>query len=179
MTTNIDQKIARGVSRQQNALKFVCVDSGLILSNHDDVIKWKHFPRYCLFVRWIHRSPVNSSHKGQWRGALMLPLICVWTNAWVNNRDAGDLRRYRVHYDVTVMPVNCRHTCSITFDVILAIMGRNGGLWPVECQAIIWTNAVLLLIRHVITNLDEILIINLKITSGKGQPIWFRIRRVL
>ena len=33
----------------------------------------------------------------------MLPLICVWTNAWVNNRDAGDLRRYRVHYDVTVM----------------------------------------------------------------------------
>ena len=36
----------------------------------------------------------------------MLPLICVWTNAWVNNRDAGDLRRYRVHYDVTVMISN-------------------------------------------------------------------------
>ena len=39
---------------------------------HDDVIKWKHFPRYWPFVRGIHRSPVNSSHKGQWRGALML-----------------------------------------------------------------------------------------------------------
>ena len=24
-------------------------------------------------------------HKGQWRGALMLPLICAWTNGWVNN----------------------------------------------------------------------------------------------
>ena len=42
-------------------------------------------------------------HKGQWRGALMFSLICVWINVWINNREAGDLRRYRVHYDVTVM----------------------------------------------------------------------------
>ena len=70
---------------------------------HDDVIKWKHFPRYWSFVRGIHRSPVNSTHKGQWRGALMFSLICAWINAWVNNREAGDLRRYRAHYDVTVM----------------------------------------------------------------------------
>ena len=47
--------------------------------------------------------PVNSSHKGQWRGALMFSLICVWINNWVNNGEAGDLRRYRIHYDVTVM----------------------------------------------------------------------------
>ena len=32
---------------------------------HDDVIKWKHFPRYWPFVRGIHRSPVNSPHTGQ------------------------------------------------------------------------------------------------------------------
>ena len=70
---------------------------------HDDVIKWKHFPRYWPFVRGIHRSPVNSPHKGQWRGALMFSLICVWINGWVNNREAGDLRRYRAHHDVTVM----------------------------------------------------------------------------
>ena len=38
---------------------------------HDGVIKWKHFSRYWPFVRGIHRSPVNSLHKGQWRGALM------------------------------------------------------------------------------------------------------------
>ena len=42
-------------------------------------------------------------HQGQWRGALMFPLICAWTNGWTNNRDAGDLRRYRTHYDVTLM----------------------------------------------------------------------------
>ena len=44
---------------------------------HDDVIKWKHFPRHWPFVRGIHRSPGTSSHKGQWRGALMFSLICV------------------------------------------------------------------------------------------------------
>ena len=70
---------------------------------HDDVTKWKHFPRYWPFVRRIHRSPVNSPHKGQWRGALMFSLICVWINGWVNNREAGDLRRYRAHYYVIVM----------------------------------------------------------------------------
>ena len=42
-----------------------------LLMNHDDVIKWKHFPRNWPFVRGIHRSPANSPHKGQWRGALM------------------------------------------------------------------------------------------------------------
>ena len=42
-------------------------------------------------------------HKGKWRGALMLSLICVWTNAWVNNREAGDLRRHHGHYGVIVM----------------------------------------------------------------------------
>ena len=67
---------------------------------HDDVIKWKHFPRYWPFVRGIHRSPVNSPHKGQWRGALMFSLICAWINEWVNNREAGDLRRHRAHNDV-------------------------------------------------------------------------------
>ena len=70
---------------------------------HDDVIKWKHFPFYWPFVRGIHRSRVNSSHKGQWRGVLMFTLICAWINGWVNNREAGDLRRHRARYDVIVM----------------------------------------------------------------------------
>ena len=70
---------------------------------HDDVITWKHFPRYWPFVRGIHRSPVNSPHKGQWRGALVFSLICAWIDDWVNNREAGDLSRHRGHYDVTVI----------------------------------------------------------------------------
>ena len=72
-------------------------------SLHDAVIKWKHFPCYWPFVQGIHRSSVNSPHKGQWRGALMFSLISAWINGWVNNLEAGDLRRHRTHYDVTVM----------------------------------------------------------------------------
>ena len=70
---------------------------------HDNVIKWKHFPRHWPFVRGINRSPVNSPHKGQWRKALMFTLICVWINGCVHTREAGDLRRYCAHYGVTVM----------------------------------------------------------------------------
>ena len=63
----------------------------------------KKFPRYWTFVRGIPRSPVNSPHKGQWRGALMVSLICTWINGWVNNPKAGALRRHRAHYDVIAM----------------------------------------------------------------------------
>ena len=45
---------------------------------HDDIMKGKHFPRYLPFVRGIYGSPVNSLHKGQWRGALMFSLICAF-----------------------------------------------------------------------------------------------------
>ena len=83
-----------------------------VLGNHDDVIKWKRFPRYWPFVRGIHRSPVNSPHKGQWRGALMFALIRVWINGWVNNREAGDLRRHRAHYDVIVMSTYISALCT-------------------------------------------------------------------
>ena len=61
------------------------------------------FSALLAFVWGIHRSPLNSSHKGQRRGALMFSLISVWTNNWMNNRKAGDLRRYQAHYDVIVM----------------------------------------------------------------------------
>ena len=33
----------------------------------------------------------------------MFSLIYAWINGWVNNREAGDLRRHRTHYDITVM----------------------------------------------------------------------------
>ena len=70
---------------------------------HDDVIKWKHFPRYWPFVWGIHRPPVNSPHKGQWCRALMFSLICAWINSWVNNCEGGDLRHHHARYDVIVM----------------------------------------------------------------------------
>ena len=66
---------------------------------------WRHqmetFSAWLVLCAGNSPVPVNSPHKGQWRGALMFSLICM--NGWVNNREAGDLRRYPVHYDVIVM----------------------------------------------------------------------------
>ena len=93
-------------------------------SLYDDVIKWRHFPRYWSFVRGIHRLPVNSPHRGQWRGALMFSLISTWTNGWVNNSEAGDLRRHRAHCDVTVM----RHIDSCKTLIVCHLIFLNGNL---------------------------------------------------
>ena len=91
---------------------------------HDDVIKWKHFLRYWPFVRGIHRWPVNSPHKGQWRGALMFPLICTWRNSWINNREAGYLRSAPLRplwchcnvlvVDFTLLFTTMSHCCNCT-----------------------------------------------------------------
>ena len=69
--------------------------------NHDDVIKWKLFPRYWPFVRGIHRSTVNSLTKAS--DAELWYFLWSRINGWVNNREAVDLRRHHAHYDVTVM----------------------------------------------------------------------------
>ena len=68
---------------------------------------WRHQMETfsALLAICVGNSPVPSEfpHKGQWRGALMFSLICAWINRWVNNREGGDLRRHRTHYDVIVM----------------------------------------------------------------------------
>ena len=47
--------------------------------------------------------PMNSPHKGQWRGALMFFFIWAWINDWVNSHEADDLWHHRGHYDANVM----------------------------------------------------------------------------
>ena len=88
--------------------------------NHDDVIKWKYFPLYWPFVRGIHRSPVNSPHKGQWREALMFSLICARINGWVNNREAGDLvfgyPLYRYRYCIRIYCILCFRNITLIVD---------------------------------------------------------------
>ena len=53
------------------------ISYGMGTSDHDEIIKWKHFPCYWPSVQGIHQAPVNSPHKGQWHGALMFSLICA------------------------------------------------------------------------------------------------------
>ena len=82
--------ILRAEKKGRHDANFV-VSGGTTGCHHDAIIKWKHFSRYCPFVLRIHWSPVNSPHKGQWHGALILSLISAWINDRVNNREAGDL----------------------------------------------------------------------------------------
>ena len=140
--------------------------------------------------------PVNSPHKGQWRRALMFSLISAWINGWVNNHEAGDLRRNCTHYDVIVMhcaKTRCAIWCHGSLLLVqvmesclmapnhylnqmktqkqthwgremlicvskLTNIGSDNGLAPGRRQAIIWTNARILLIGPLGTNFSEILI---------------------
>ena len=107
-------------------------------SHQDDVIKWKHFPRYWPFVRGIHRSPVNSTHKGQWRDALTFSLICAWINGLVYNREAGDLRRQRAHYHCNGM--KCKPYCDGFIVVIVVLCGVLPLVYPYSSGSINWGN---------------------------------------
>ena len=49
--------------------------------------------------QWIHRTKASDAEF--WCFLWSTP----WINGWVNNREAGDLRRYRAHYDVIVIRV--------------------------------------------------------------------------
>ena len=104
------------------------VNAQFTLTIHDDVVKWKHFPHYWPFVREIHRSPVKSPHKGQWRGTLMLSLSCAWINDWMNNREAGDLTRHHAHYDVNVMFEHGFGCVSLWFDSCRLYPNHSGCL---------------------------------------------------
>ena len=93
---------------------FQCKNS----NSHDDIINWKHF-----------RSPVNSTHNGQRSGTLLYSLICALTNGWVNNWEAGDLRRQRPHYYVIVMSVTVKYfyiESESFFESFASILTLNG-----------------------------------------------------
>ena len=97
------------------------------------------------------------SHKCQWRGALMFSLICPWTKIWVNNREAGGLRRHPAHYNVIVMAWiqvftlfwQCPESC-ISHDVLMIWTHKTGllsfcpaippppGEFPAQ-QPVIWS----------------------------------------
>ena len=66
--------------------------------------------------RWIPLTKASDAR------ALMFSLICAWINGWVNNREAGNLRRCHAHYDVIVM---CVRHCITVFNMVL--------YWAIDC----------------------------------------------
>ena len=81
-----------------NRFIIVTQNNGVYLHVHEVCTRfcclswWRHqmetISALLALYEGIHRSPVNSSHKGQWRGALIYSLICAWTNDRANHRDA-------------------------------------------------------------------------------------------
>ena len=74
-----------------------------IWHKHDDVIKMQTFSP--LLALCAGNSPVTGEFpaKGPAPWSFEFFIICAWINVWVNNREDGDLIRYRAHYDVVVM----------------------------------------------------------------------------
>ena len=84
-------------------------------------------------------SPVTGEfpHKGQWRGALMFSLIFAWTNGWVNNRDAGDLRRPScqlwTHFNMFTYLINANQMLFQTMALLISIWTSLDNLKSLEC----------------------------------------------
>ena len=81
-----------------------------ILIIHDDVIKWKHFPRYRPFVRGIH--------------------LDVFVDLRLNKRLSKQswgwwFGRHHAHYDVTVMGCHLCHQCLLYFIAPWGIIRLN------------------------------------------------------
>ena len=98
----------------------------------DDVIKWRHFLRYWPFVRGIHRSPVDSPHKGQWHGPL---IYFVYSTVYLH----ADQRKYKSSASLAFVqgippsPVNFPHIGPVTrkmFPLDDVIM--NCSDWPYQ-----------------------------------------------
>ena len=69
----------------------------------------------------------------------MFCLVCVWINGWENNREAGDLRRYRAHCDVTAMycifRANMYHSAAHDTD-IFTMQRYPCAFESADCQAL-------------------------------------------
>ena len=87
-----------------------------------DVITWKRFRYYWPFLRITHRSLVDSLHKGQWWGTLMIPMMPAWKNSRRNYREAGELKYLCTHLWslertiwIWIWQIYLRTSCAISF----------------------------------------------------------------
>ena len=93
---------------------------------HYDATQWKRFLRHGPFVREIHRSPLDSPHKGPVTWTLMFPLMLAETNCWINHRVAGDSGRHDAHFDVIFMPDRCLQLAAVR-GAVTADGGQGAG----------------------------------------------------
>ena len=136
--------------------------------------KWKHFPHYWPFVWGIHLSPVNFPHKGQCRKVLVFSLICAWTNSWANYGDAGDLRRHRAHYGVTVMRCIQRRRIWIMHTLEKTKLRNRYASWHIGIwkRGVPWRD-------HTHTRFSGSRITDTYFPSSENDPLWISSFRVI
>ena len=115
-----------------------------------------HLCREFTGHRWIPRTKASNAE-----------LWCFlwsahWINGWVNNHEAGDLRRHRAHYDVIIMYtesvlVSWRHHPLLQLMLIVFIVfipeARGAALSPVLVGTGIPMSLILLLLGLVLVSL--------------------------
>ena len=90
-------------------LKFIHICKSVQHAGHYDMHpRWRHQMEtfFALLALSAGNSPVTGEFPSQRPVALMFSLIDARINLWVNNREAGDLRRHRAHYNVNVMIIS-------------------------------------------------------------------------
>ena len=84
----------------------ICRFYGGVTNVHLCISRWRHQMEAfsALQSLCVQNSPVTDDAE------FWCFLWSAWINGWVNNHEAGDLRRHRAHYDVTVMIFHaCQH----------------------------------------------------------------------
>ena len=114
-------------------------------------------------------------HNGMW----LLDTGMAWVVKYQENKDYPNV--YKGSLLLIESPSALTHWSRVTHICVsnIAIIGSDNGLSPGRRQAIIWTNAGILLIGPLGTNFNEILIkiyafsfkkMHLKMSSGKRRP---------
>ena len=80
-----------------------CICKCMMTSSHGN-----NFSRYWLFVKGIHGPPVDPLTK------TCDVFLDLWTDSWIYNRNSGDLRCHRAHYDVEM---SSRPSWLLAFDL--------------------------------------------------------------
>ena len=72
--------------------------------------------------RWIPRAKASDA------GLRCFLWSAYWLNGWINNREAGDLRRHCAHYDVNVMLSADESACRLIHSSNVWLCGMRHGL---------------------------------------------------
>ena len=99
----------RTTTKQNKTSSWACMFHGMCWISQ---VWWRHQTETlsALLAFCAGNSPVTGEFPSQRpvTRSFMFYLICVWNNSWVNNGDAGDLRRHRDHYDVIIISATGR-----------------------------------------------------------------------